>query len=198
MRTRSLRRLLSFVAGLSLWMSLSAWGASALWIAESKGVIKVATADGAILFEIPDANGVDGVAVDNSHNRVWTWGEQRLKAYSANGVIQINQLHSTLPRKGRPVDMLADSAGVWLAIDKELFRFDSDGKLRKSLRFKREISTLTLDTTRNRLWLAVPGMVFILDSEGRDLAPSPAARVITPLANSRLWIPILTARISTA
>src|SRR5688572_3945028 len=127
MRTRSLRRLLSFVAGLSLWMSLSAYGASALWIAESKGVIKVATADGAILFEIPDASGVDGVAVDNSHNQVCTWGQQRLKAYSANGVIQINEPHTTLPRKDKPVDMLADSQGVWLAVDKELFRFDAAG-----------------------------------------------------------------------
>lgn len=95
MRTRSFRRLLSFVAGLSLWISLSAYGASALWIAESKGVIKVATADGTILFEIPDAEGIDGVAVDNEHGRVWTWGNRRLKAYSANGVIEINTHHHT-------------------------------------------------------------------------------------------------------
>lgn len=166
----TLRNLLSAFVALSLFLvPVYAYSASALWIAESKGVIKVATSDGAILFEIPDAKGVEGVAVDNANGQVWTYGDERLKAYSANGVIEINERHASLPNKDKPVDMLADSEGVWLAIDKELFRFDTQGKLQKSIRFKHKISTLTLDTMRNRLWLAVPGTVFILDSQGRDL-----------------------------
>ncbi|HEY3487024.1 MAG TPA: hypothetical protein VGL10_03065, partial [Gammaproteobacteria bacterium] len=170
MRAHRLQGLLSAFIGFScLLVSLGAHSATALWIAESKGVIKVATADGAILFEIPDAKGIDSVAIDSSNSRVWTWGNQRLKAYSANGLLQINERHHSLPDNGKPVDMLADTTGVWLAIDKELFRFDTQGKLKKSLKFKQDIRTLTLDTQRNRLWVAVPGKVFILDSAGRDL-----------------------------
>jgi RHS repeat-associated protein len=144
-------------------------GASALWIAESKGVIKVATADGTILFEIPDAKGIDSVAVDDAKGRVWTYGDQRLKAYSANGVLEISRQISSLPRKDTPVDMLADGAGLWLAIGKDLFRFDSQAILKKTIRFQQPIRTLTLDSKRDRLWVAVPGRVFILDSAGRDL-----------------------------
>ncbi|HEY3525780.1 MAG TPA: hypothetical protein VGK47_06265, partial [Nitrososphaeraceae archaeon] len=92
MKIRLLQRLLLVLSAFILFTAANAaYAATALWIAESKGVIKVATADGAILFEIPDAKGIDSVAIDSSNSRVWTWGNQRLKAYSANGLLQINE-----------------------------------------------------------------------------------------------------------
>lgn len=149
--------------------SFSAQGASALWIAESKGAIKVAGDSGEILFEIPQAGGVDGIAVDNDGGRVWTLGGRRLKAYDTDGTVDVDVAVPPIHKHAESIDMLADAGGVWLAARHELFRFDAQGRLQNRVPFRFSINSMALDTERGYLWVAVPGHVFIVDQDGNDI-----------------------------
>ncbi|MCU7850125.1 MAG: hypothetical protein KZQ89_19475 [Candidatus Thiodiazotropha sp. (ex Lucinoma kastoroae)] len=61
---------------------------NALWIAESSGVIKVATADGTVLLEIEGAGDTQAVAVDQQRALLWVFGGDTLRAYGVDGLLQ--------------------------------------------------------------------------------------------------------------
>ncbi|MES9828583.1 MAG: hypothetical protein ABW201_09995 [Candidatus Thiodiazotropha sp.] len=58
---------------------------NALWVAESTGVIKVATADGSILLEIEDDGDPRAVSVDQANSKIWVYGNDTLRAYGFDG-----------------------------------------------------------------------------------------------------------------
>lgn len=170
----SFHRLMAvFPAFVFFAFSISAQGASALWIAESKGAIKVAGDSGEILFEIPQAGGVDGIAVDSDGGRVWVVGGdrhgRRLKAYDTDGAVDVDVAVPPIHKHAESIDMLVDAGGVWLAARHELFRFDTQGQLQNRISFRLPVNSMALDTERGYLWVAVPGHVFIVDQEGNDV-----------------------------
>lgn len=61
----------------------------AVWVAESDGILKVATADGTILFEIPDAVGTRVVAVDTQRGVLWAYGKNHLSAFDFAGTMRV-------------------------------------------------------------------------------------------------------------
>ncbi|PUB90681.1 MAG: hypothetical protein DBP01_06255, partial [gamma proteobacterium symbiont of Ctena orbiculata] len=60
---------------------------NALWVAESTGVIKVATADGSVLLEIEDDGDPRAVSVDQANAKIWVYGNDTLRAYGFDGVL---------------------------------------------------------------------------------------------------------------
>ncbi|MES9969174.1 MAG: Ig-like domain-containing protein, partial [Candidatus Thiodiazotropha sp.] len=56
-------------------------------MAESTGVIKVATADGSVLLEIEDDGDPRAVSVDQSNARIWVYGNDTLRAYGFDGAL---------------------------------------------------------------------------------------------------------------
>ncbi|MBT3022617.1 MAG: hypothetical protein KUF77_01450 [Candidatus Thiodiazotropha sp. (ex Lucina aurantia)] len=60
---------------------------NALWVAESTGVIKVATADGSVLLEIEDDGDPRAVSVDQANAKIWMYGNDTLRAYGFDGVL---------------------------------------------------------------------------------------------------------------
>ncbi|MBT3053448.1 MAG: hypothetical protein KME69_01095 [Candidatus Thiodiazotropha sp. (ex Codakia orbicularis)] len=60
---------------------------NALWVAESTGVIKVATADGSVLLEIEDDGDPRAVSVDQANAKIWVYGNDILRAYGFDGVL---------------------------------------------------------------------------------------------------------------
>ena len=57
----------------------------ALWVGQSDGVLKIATADGRVLFEIESDTVVETVSVDEVHGKLWIYGCNRLLAYGFDG-----------------------------------------------------------------------------------------------------------------
>lgn len=173
---RLLLHLLSIFLVLLFIAASPAYSASALWIAESDGVLKLATADGTMLLEIPDAGGVESVAIDADQGRVWTYSggshkkdKPTLRAYTVDGELETDVAVPIIHQHAKPVDMVADAGGVWLAIDRDAYRFNAQGVLQKRIHFRRPINSLTLDTERSSIWIAVPGHVFVLDDQGQDI-----------------------------
>lgn len=71
---------------------------NALWVAESTGVIKVATADGSVLLEIEDDGDPRAVSVDRANAKIWVYGNDTLRAYGFDGVLlsqtQVSSINS--------------------------------------------------------------------------------------------------------
>lgn len=171
MITQLLRRYLPVLSTLVLFfISCSSYATTALWIAESNGVIKIAMADETILFEIADADGVDAIAVDNHNRRVWTYDGQRLKAYSAKGIAEVDVAVPQIHKNAELTGMLADTDGVWLAVKSNLLKFDASGQLQKATDFQKPVNSMTLDTERSQLWVAVPEQIFIVNGKGDVVA----------------------------
>ncbi|MEJ2424120.1 MAG: hypothetical protein P8101_06605 [Candidatus Thiodiazotropha sp.] len=61
---------------------------NALWVAESSGVIKVATVDGSVLLEIMHTGDTQAVAVDQVHDVLWVYGDRTLSSYDFDGGLQ--------------------------------------------------------------------------------------------------------------
>ncbi|GIX21488.1 MAG: hypothetical protein KatS3mg121_0271 [Gammaproteobacteria bacterium] len=97
--------------------------ASVLWVGESKGVIKLATTDGSVLFEIP-GEGVSELAVDDLNGRLWTYGDKRLKAYSSGGALRASVRLPNLRRRAGRAVMVVAADGLWFAAANRLYKFD--------------------------------------------------------------------------
>ena len=75
------------------------------------------------------------------------------------------------PASGLVVDGM--SGNLWLAIAKDLHRFDLQGRLQESLRLKARIGTMSLDRERSVLWVAQKSVVSIFDLDGHALFDVP-------------------------
>ncbi|MEW8657323.1 MAG: RHS repeat-associated core domain-containing protein [Candidatus Thiodiazotropha endolucinida] len=69
---------------------------NALWVAESTGVIKVATADGSVLLEIEDDGDPRAVSVDQANAQIWVYGNDTLRAYDFDGVLLLQTQVSSI------------------------------------------------------------------------------------------------------
>ncbi|MCU7907003.1 MAG: hypothetical protein KZQ76_14420 [Candidatus Thiodiazotropha sp. (ex Epidulcina cf. delphinae)] len=68
----------------------------------------------------------------------------------------------------RPAKLLlnADEGVLWLSLHKTLYRFNHQGAQQGAVRFPHRIRALTLDTRRNRLWLAAGGSLTAIAADG--------------------------------
>ncbi|MCU7815791.1 MAG: hypothetical protein KZQ81_11425 [Candidatus Thiodiazotropha sp. (ex Rostrolucina anterorostrata)] len=176
---------------------------NALWIAESSGVIKVATADGTVLLEIEGAGDTQAVAVDQQRALLWVFGGDMLRAYGFNGLLQSQtQVGSLNSAEGhsicednaplvldeenesdanidcddwdeseegiRPVNLVINDhdGSLWLSIHKTLYRFDHSGAHQGAVLFDHIIRSITHETPRNLLWIAVSNTILTTTTDG--------------------------------
>ena len=176
MKTHSVRRCLTLLSAFVLFFIASSSSANtALWVAESNGLLRIALADESVVFEITDAAGTEAIAIDNHSGRIWAYGPGRLRAYNSKGNPEVDVAAPGIPQHTPITDMVADGDGVWIAAHHGLFRFDPEGQLKKALDFSKPVTAMTLDTERLQLWAAVPEQLFILDGSGtvvKQLTPS--------------------------
>lgn len=119
---------------------------NALWIAESNGVLKLATASGATLFEINNARTIRAVAVDERRGTLWAYGGGVLRAYAFNGVARLtinvpahdeetaehdDETEDDVHHLALSVD--AADGGVWLGVAKTLYHYSAAGKHLRTL-----------------------------------------------------------------
>lgn len=62
-------------------------GQNALWIGQSRGLLKADGADGALLLSITEQGNVKSVAVDPARGVVWAVSKERLHGYELNGAL---------------------------------------------------------------------------------------------------------------
>ena len=145
----------------------------ALWVAEQRGLLQVATADGAILLEIPDGQNIDALVVDPQRGLVWSYGQAELRAYRLDG----QRLHSLDLSKlvdGASGHLEVDPAdgAVWLAQGKHLLRVSVAGALEKTVQVAEPIRAISLDPARRHLWLATNKTLTAYDHAAAQVATS--------------------------
>jgi len=157
----SKRTLWSFVV-IGCAIALSA-GAGSLWLAESKGTLKLDALDGAVVLEIPESPyGSAAVSVDPTNGNVWTWGEQRLRAFDSDGVEFLDVESTSYPYWDYPADLLidGDAGNVWLNLGNDLYRLNLSGQVVGSLlNYGTPCDSLTLDRDRSRIWVCTTSSV---------------------------------------
>ncbi len=102
----------------------------ALWVAESNGVLKLATSDGSVLFEIGNAVDVQAIALDEQRGLLWAYGDAALSAYAFNGTL-IAQQYNSEAKGNASTAVLAVSpsdGSVWLGRGSEVLHFSSIGQ----------------------------------------------------------------------
>ena len=138
-----------------------------LWVAESEGVLKVATVDGVIQFEIPVAEGVDTLTIDEDSGRVWTFGSKTLRAFEADGTAVVDVLISSIKETDNASGLEVNAERVWLSVKKQLLVFDDQGQLLDDLQFNQAICSMTLDTQRAQLWAATRNRITVLNQDSQ-------------------------------
>jgi hypothetical protein len=161
---------------------------NALWVAESEGVLKIGTADGTSLFELPVQGGARLVTVDPENGDIWTYANQQIRAFHANGTLFLESKAPSVKRCNKwnrrnrwnrwnkrdiaidnaAGDIAIDSAAgnLWLVVRNRLYRFDLHGQVQQVIKFSKMVSTISLDRSRSRLWVATKHRVSAFDEAG--------------------------------
>lgn len=169
-------RVLAHIAAVPLLLSLGLIAVLAgpqsaaghLWIAQSNGLLNVATDSGELRFEIPQSSALAAVAVNDVTGDVWAYGNKELLAWSRLGQPLVRVATPPSTHGGDPVDLVVDARGnnLWMAVKRDLYRFDPQGQLRSTLTSGREIVALSMDRNRSRLWLATTSELHAYDLNG--------------------------------
>lgn len=120
-------------------------------------------------YQLGTLHGDRMVIVGKRDRLTWIYQDRRLRAYDRAGKRVVDQLHVTLPKGERAIAMLAQGNALWLAVGKQLVKFDSDGQVLTQRFFYKDIHSLSYDLKRSQLLVATPRQVFVLDLNGREV-----------------------------
>ena len=176
---------------------------------EASGLLKVATADGAVLLEVSGLGDVDAVAVDDVALRVWALTGHTLHRFDFSGAEDLTTAVPPAPPAGAPQHpsgaaepgtLVVDTAdaSIWVALNKNIYHLDAGGGLLLDLTLGRQIRGLALghlQDGRAVLWAATNGEVTGLDpGTGATIAsinPGPPASikgVAVDAASGDVWM----------
>ncbi len=149
----------------------------ALWVAESGGILKLATADGTVLFEIGDVKDIEALALDDTHGVLWSYGRGLLTRFAFNGSItgsydvgckvhrkehldfqrrdRKEERHQCQENNDTPIAIsVAPSDGsLWLARGRKLSHYDSNGVILAELVSDKAITAIAISPLTSNIWL---------------------------------------------
>jgi RHS repeat-associated protein len=186
----------------------------ALWVVTLDHITKLAAADGKKLLEITDARAPEAVGIDEEKGVVWILHQDLLEAYGFNGELRQSV---PVPRPNDADDEAEKSdaykgdddvedgqvalavnpadGSLWLATDKDLHHFDSQGELLESLELPHPVRGAVLDPLTERLWVATQKSVIAFEDDSTntnivvDLGAQPQVRDIDLDSNFEyLWV----------
>ena len=175
-----------------------------LWVANSDGLLKVATPEAQIILRIPEAKPVEALAVDEQRRVVWAAEPGHLIAYDFSGKI-VRELaipgsdrphhgNSHKDERGRPgfgfhgehgvygqkpVRLAVDSKSgdVWLSVERAIYRLDANGTLQAQADLHGRALAMALDADDDTLW--------VVEQRHTVLAVSASGAVSSPLLAGR-------------
>lgn len=157
-------------AAASVWMLARAVTNSpddpAIWLAESRGVLRVAAETAAADFEIPLQAGGRAVAADRTRGTVWMLSQRTLLAYDRAGAFLFSQ--EVPGPQGEPAALVVDAVSgvVWLALQSQIRAYDPTGQNLLERGLAKPVSATALDSRRSRFWFAVGDTLEALDESG--------------------------------
>ena len=153
----------------------------ALWVGQSDGVLKIATADGRVLFEIESDTDVETVSVDEVHGKLWIYGCNRLLAYGFDGSLLTSvpavigeetdkehdkrgdqKKHKKTPschgkKHGKENHALLESSDdgfVWLATRGLMARYAENGSVTTNFEIDEDSHAIAWDANSQLIWVA--------------------------------------------
>jgi RHS repeat-associated protein len=145
--------------------------ASALWVARSEGINKVATHDASPLLQIPGLKNVRAITVDEQHGILWAYIQNTLWAYQFNGKPAFSIPLTPHGDKGdsKEVALSANpkNGSVWLGVKKSLYHFGPHGQWLNIHSLSEPVQALAWDPTTSCLWVGTQKTVTALDNTGR-------------------------------
>ncbi|MCU7806000.1 MAG: hypothetical protein KZQ96_22720 [Candidatus Thiodiazotropha sp. (ex Lucinoma borealis)] len=164
---------------------------NALWIAESTGVIKIATSDGTVILEIKDAGDSQVVSVDQQHARLWIYGSNTLRSYSFDGALQTQTQVSSIGYSEAD-HFCQDDVSSSDESDVE----DSDASCDDLDELEEDMRPvdLVVNNDDGSLWLSVHKTLYQFDQTGAHLGSVTFDHAIRSIAHeaslNRLWIAV--------
>src|SRR3984893_1631773 len=143
----------------------------AVWVADSRGVLKLSADSGDLVLAIPQAAGSRALAVDAATDRLWAYAPGLLVAFDLQGKpllrLSVGTVERAIPTEqgGRPV-LAAAGGTVWLGEGRELSAYNSAGELLRSLTLSAPVRDLAFDGQRKLLWVATADGVTGYESDG--------------------------------
>jgi ligand-binding sensor domain-containing protein len=143
---------------------------TALWIAQSDGIRKIATADAGDLLHIDDLKHVKAVAVDDQRGMLWAYIKNTLWAYNFNGEpafsipLTPHGDHGNHPHVALSVN--SNNGTVWLGVKKALFHLGTQGEWLSVHSLSEPVLTLSRDPTTACLWVGTQKAVYALNDAG--------------------------------
>jgi hypothetical protein len=143
---------------------------AALWIAQSDGIRKVATADASDLLHIDDLKHVKAIAVDDQRGVLWAYIQNTLWAYHSNGEPAFSLLlaahgdHGNHPHVALSVN--AANGTVWLGAKKTLFHIGTQGEWLSVHTLSEPVQALSWGPSTACLWVGTQKTAYALNDTG--------------------------------
>lgn len=167
---------------------------NALWVAESSGVLKVATADGSLRLEIPGLANVRAIAVDHHRPMIWLYAGQNLYAYGYDGSQELVVPLSLPNPSSASLAVNEQDGSVWLGADQNLVSISSSGQALRSVRLVANVKSLAIDAAGLLLWAGTSSSATAFDAISGaqvlslDLGSSPDLRDLDLDPTGRVWV----------
>lgn len=167
---------------------------NAVWVAESAGVLKVATADGSLLLEVPGLTSVRAVAVDHHRPTLWLYAGQNVYAYGYDGTQKL-VVPVALPNPSNAALAVNEHDGsIWLGADQNLVSVSASGQVLQSLRLADNVESLAIDAAGELLWVGTASTAAAYDAvsgaqvSALDLGSSPDLRDLDLDPSGKVWV----------
>ena len=166
-----------------------------LWVGETDGALRIATADGSVLGEIEEVGHVRAVGVDPVGERVWLYSWHTLHAYGLDGTAQLSASVPGLPLATPEMAVDPAAGTVWLSGLARLIGFDGAGQVIAHEVLPELVRSVAVDPIAGVVWIAGERDLYAYDStSGAPVGTlslgsgAPPIRALAVDAGGALWI----------
>ncbi|HEY0720733.1 MAG TPA: hypothetical protein VGE50_05720, partial [Gammaproteobacteria bacterium] len=190
---------------LTLFLSLTAHAtteidndyAGALWVAKSDGILKLATANGHVLFEISDASDAQAMAIDERRGRLWLYGNGLLSAYAFDGKLITS--HRDLSSQGQSslatLTVSPTDGSVWLGSGNRVVHYSSDATILGTSKNSGIITAITAAQKSSAVWVADAQSISLVNEANNQITLRELYKSSSPLLEmhyvdylQQLWV----------